>query len=81
MDIIELQRRVDVVEAALAANRASERRVAYELDCLAEHLIGETAPELQRYKQRIQALVIRVDPRRQTSEDVEMYIETYCRHR
>ncbi len=78
MDVQELQRRVEAVEAAVAANRASEKKLSEELDRLAEHLIGETAPELQRYKQRIQVLVARVAPHRQ---EVEIYIETYCRVR
>ena len=78
MDITELQRRVEAVEAAAAASRASERTLAYELDRLAEHLIGETAPELQRYKERIQVLVARVDPQR---HQVDVYLDTYCRHR
>lgn len=81
MDIVELQRRVDAVEAAVAANRAAERKLAEELDRLAEHLIGESAPELQGYKQRIQTLIIRVDPHRHAPAEVELYIETYCRHR
>ena len=78
MDVQELQRRVEAVETAAAANRSSERKLAEELDRLAEHLIGETAPELQQYKQRIQVLVTRVAPHRQ---DVAIYIETYCRVR
>jgi hypothetical protein len=78
VDISELQRRLDAVEAAVQANRATERKLAEELDRLAEHLIGETAPELQRYKQRIQVLVTRVAPQRQ---EVELYIETYCQVR
>ena len=53
-------------------------RTADELDRLAEHLIGETAPELQHYKQRIQVLISRVAPHRR---EVEIYIQTYCRVR
>ncbi|HEY8059364.1 MAG TPA: hypothetical protein VID94_11455 [Acidimicrobiales bacterium] len=78
MEVTELARRVGAVEAALAAHRASERKLAYELDRLAEHLIGETTPELQQYKQRIQVLVSRVAPHR---NEVEIYIQTYCRVR
>ncbi|WP_041369029.1 hypothetical protein [Nakamurella multipartita] len=81
MDVSELQRRVDAVEAAMAANRASERKLALELDRLAEHLIGENAPELQQYKHRIQALAVRIDPDTHTAAEVEIYIETYCRYR
>ncbi len=81
MDLSELQRRVAAVEAAVAANRASERRLSDELDRLAEHLIGETAPELQSYKKRIQALAVRVDPKTHEATEVEIYIETYCHYR
>ena len=81
MDIVELQRRVDAVEAAVAANRSGERKLAEELDRLAEHLIGENAPELQQYKLRIQALVVRIDPATHTAAEVDLYIETYCRYR
>jgi len=78
VNVSELQSRVAAVEAAVQANRASERKLADELDRLAEHLIGETGPELQSYKQRIQILISRLAPQRQ---EVEIYIETYCRVR
>ena len=78
VDVAELRSRVAAVEAAVQANRATERKLADELDRLAEHLIGETAPELQRYKQRIQVLISRVAPHRR---EVEIYIQTYCRVR
>lgn len=81
MDVSELQRRVEAVEAAVAANRASEKKLSVELDRLAEHLIGETAPELQHYKKRIQALVVRIDPKTHEANEVEIYVETYCRYR
>ena len=78
---MELQRRFEAVESAVATNHASQRKLSYELDRLAEHLIGETAPELQQYKHRIQVLAVRIDPTKHTPADVEIYIETYCRHR
>ncbi len=81
MDISELQRRVDAVESAAAAHRVSERRLSDELNRLAEHLIGENAPELQQYKQRIQALAVRVDPSAHAADDVQVYLETYCHYR
>jgi hypothetical protein len=81
MDIVDLQRRVDAVEAAVEGNRASEKKLSVELDRLAEHLIGENAPELQQYKHRIQALAVRVDPGAHAPADVEIYVETYCRYR
>lgn len=81
VDIGELQRRVEAVEAAVAANRASEKRLSDELDRLAEHLIGESAPELHQYKQRIQTLAVRIDPRTHAASEVEIYLDTYCRHR
>lgn len=81
MDIVEVQRRVEAVEAAVAGNRASEKKLSDELDLLAEHLIGENAPGLQEYKHRIQALAVRVDPGTHAAADVENYIETYCRYR
>lgn len=81
MDIVDLQRRVEAVETAVATSRASEKKLSDELDRLAEHLIGENAPELQPYKHRIQALAIRIDPGTHAAADVENYIETYCRYR
>lgn len=81
MDISELQRRVEAVEAAVAGHRGSEKKLSYELDRLAEHLIGESAPELTVYKQRIQALAVRVDPATHAATEVEIYLQTYCRHR
>ena len=81
MDMIELERRVDAVEAAVAANRVTEKKLSVELDRLAEHLIGENAPELQQNKHRIQALAVRIDPDTHTAAEVEIYIETYCRYR
>ena len=81
MDMIELQRRVDAVEAAVAANRVTEKKLSVELDRLAEHLIGENAPELQQYKHRIQALAVRIDPFFNDTAAVEIYTETYCRYR
>lgn len=81
MDITELAHRVDAVEAAAATNRVSERKLSDELNRLAEHLIGENAPELQQYKQRIQNLAVRVDPASHTAADVQVYLETYCHYR
>ncbi len=81
MDVQELQRRLEAVETAVAGNRGTERRLAFELDRLAEHMIGETAPELQRYKQRIQTLIIQLAPNGHAVDQVEVYIETYCHHR
>ena len=81
MDLSELRRRVEAVEAAVAANRASEKKLSDELDRLAEHLVGETAPELVQFKQRIQVLAIRVDPGTHAQAEVDIYVETYCRYR
>lgn len=81
MDLIEVQRRVEAVEAAAATNRVGEKRLSDELDRLAEHLIGENAPELQPYKQRIQALAVRVHPATHAAADVQVYLETYCHYR
>jgi allophanate hydrolase subunit 1 len=81
VDIVELQRRVEAVEAAVATHRASEKKLSDELDRLAEHLIGENAPELHEYKQRIQSLAIRIDPHTHAASEVEIYLDTYCRHR
>jgi len=81
MDIVELQRRVEAVESAVAANRASGKKLSDELDRLAEHLIGESAPELHQYKQRIQTLAVRIDPRTHAASEVEIYLETYCHYR
>jgi chaperonin cofactor prefoldin len=81
MDIGELQRRIDAVESAVATNRASEKKLSDELDRLAEHLIGENAPELHQYKQRIQSLAVRIDPGTHAASEVEIYLETYCHYR
>lgn len=81
MDLVEVRRRLETVEAAAAANRGSGKRLADELDRLAEHLIGENGPELQLYKQRIQALAVRVDPATHAAADVQVYLETYCHYR
>jgi hypothetical protein len=47
----------------------------HELDRLAEHLVGENAPELQSAKTRIQQLIAQVAPERHS---VPTYVETYC---
>jgi hypothetical protein len=47
----------------------------HELDRLAEHLVGDTSPELQAPKQRIQQLIAKVAPER---HDVPRYVEVYC---
>lgn len=81
MDMGEVRRRIEAVEAAAGTNRASEKALSDELDRLAEHLIGESAPELQQYKERIQALAVRVDPASHAAADVQVYVETYCHYR
>ena len=40
-----------------------------------EHLVGESAPELQAAKAKIQTLITQVAPERQ---DVVVYLQVYC---
>ena len=63
------------VEAALRRSAVKQAALMKELDRLAEHLVGESAPELQSAKARIQTLITEVAPERQ---EVVVYIEVYC---
>ncbi len=74
MDLAALNKRIAAVEAAQHA-AASHLAVMHELDRLAEHLVGDSSPELQGPKQRIQQLIAQVAPER---HDVPRYVETYC---
>ena len=47
MDPDTLNQRVAAVEAALNRSAAQQAALMHELDRLAEHLVGESAPELQ----------------------------------
>ena len=76
MDLEALQARVSAVEAASHDLASRQVAVVHELDRLAEHLVGESAAELQGLKLRIQDLIARVVPERQ--EVVVSYVEVYC---
>jgi hypothetical protein len=75
MDSEALNQRVAAVEAALNRSAAQQAALVHELDRLAEHLVGESAPELQAAKAKIQALITQVAPER---HDVVVYVEVYC---
>jgi len=70
-----LNQRVAAVEAALNRSAAQQAALKHELDRLAEHLVGENAPELQAAKAKIQTLITQVAPERQ---DVVVYLQVYC---
>ena len=75
MDPESLNQRVAAVEAALNRSAAQQAALKHELDRLAEHLVGENAPELQAAKAKIQTLITQVAPERQ---DVVVYLQVYC---
>ena len=75
MDPDTLNQRVAAVEAALNRSAAQQAALKHELDRLAEHLVGENAPELQAAKAKIQTLITQVAPERQ---DVVVYLQVYC---
>ena len=75
MDPDTLNQRVAAVEAALNRSAAQQAALKHELDRLAEHLVGESAPDLQAAKAKIQTLITQVAPERQ---DVVVYLQVYC---
>ena len=75
MDPVALERRVAAVEAAAHSSAAQQRAVIHELDRLAEHLVGETSPELQGVKAHVQELITQLAPERR---DVVVYVQVYC---
>jgi len=75
VDLAALNTRISAVEAAAQHAASSHLAVMHELDRLAEHLVGENAPELQSAKTRIQQLIAQVAPERHS---VPTYVETYC---
>jgi hypothetical protein len=75
VDPIALNERVAAVEAAAHNSSVQHRVVIKELDRLAEHLVGENAPELQDAKTKIQTLIAQVAPER---HDVTVYVQIYC---
>lgn len=80
VDLTKVQRRVQVVEAALAngTGPAAERHkllCIHELDRLAESLVGDQDAGAQEVKSRIQQLLIRSAPSR---PDATVYLDTYC---
>jgi len=75
VDLVALNERVAAVEAAAGDSAARQRAAIHELDRLAEHLVGESAPEVQGVKERIQRLITRLAPER---HDVIVYVQIYC---
>ncbi len=75
MELAALNKRIAAVEAAAQHAAASDLAVVHELDRLAEHLVGDTSPELQGPKHRIQQLIAQVAPERHA---VPTYVEIYC---
>jgi hypothetical protein len=75
VDLAALNARIAAVEVAAHRAAASHLAVVHELDRLAEHLVGDSTPELQGPKQRIQQLIEQVAPER---HDVPTYVEIYC---
>jgi hypothetical protein len=75
VDLAALNNRIAAVEAAAQHAAVSHLVVMHELDRLAEHLVGDSSPELQGPKHRIQELIARVAPER---HDVPSYVEIYC---
>jgi hypothetical protein len=63
------------VEAAAREQRVAESAVVHELDRMAEHLVGETAPEAQQVKMHVQQLLTQLAPERQ---HLTLYAERYC---
>ena len=69
------QQWMTTVEAAAREPRVAHSKVVHELDRMAEHLVGETAPEAQRVKMHVQRLLTQLAPERQ---DATLYAERYC---
>jgi hypothetical protein len=75
VDLNALRLRVSAVEAAVGDAAVKHATVMHELDRLAEHMVGQTAPEAQQVKHLIQDLITRVAPER---HDVVLYVQIYC---
>ena len=63
-----------MAEAAAGSER-HRPAIVRELDRLAEHLIGESAPEAQQLKVRIQQLIAVIA---QDRAGVTIYLQVYC---
>ena len=74
MDLVRLDERLTVAEAA-ASHTRGHVLVIRELDRLAEHLIGQSAPEVQDLKVRIQRLITVIARDR---SGVTVYLRVYC---
>ncbi len=75
MELSVLQQQIAAVEAAARGTTVKPAVVVHELDRLAEHLVGETAPEAQGIKKRVQRLITQVAPDR---GDAATYVDAYC---
>ena len=74
LDLTTLDARLSMAEAAAGVER-HRPAVIRELDRLAEHLIGESAPQAQQLKVRIQQLIAVVA---QDRSGVTIYVQAYC---
>lgn len=74
MDLVKIGERLSVAETA-ARNAQRHDILVRELDRLAEYLIGQSAPEAQDLKVRIQRLIA-VIARDRTG--VTVYLQIYC---
>ena len=75
MDEVTFQEQVAAVEAAYRHSPVKHSAMVHELDRLAEHLVGQTAPEAQTMKHRVQDLITEVAPER---HEVQVYTDAYC---
>ena len=69
------QQWMTTVEAAAREPQTEPSAVVHELDRMAEHLVGETAPDAQQVKMHVQQLLTQLAPER---HDVRLYSEKYC---
>jgi hypothetical protein len=74
VDLVTLGERLSVAEAA-ARDAQRHALVVRELDRLAEYLIGQSAPEAQDLKVRIQRLIAVIARDR---SGVTVYLQVYC---
>jgi len=76
MDLSTVSARLDAIEARSHSASVPKPAVMHELDRLAEHLVGENAPEVPVMKAHIQALIKQLAPER--ASVTAMYVEIYC---
>jgi hypothetical protein len=76
VDLAGVSARLEAIEARSLAATVSKPAVVHELDRLAEHLVGESSPEVPTIKAHIQALINQMAPER--ASVTAMYVEIYC---